>query len=198
MGGKLVWSFFKNVLGLPLYSNTLPECAPVWSTPLRHPLGAINTIGVCRPSSWGPGRLLLAWFGIFGLGPALALALRRKILEKLQSPGQPSGTAILLRFCLVYGIVSILLTPLLGASGDRLVEYGWPFYFVVLPWFLAAFSAPLRATWVLPSVLSLHLVTCWMAWYAFRLQAPSVLLPGLAALGLNVFGYILVKRNVHS
>src|SRR6202034_1192140 len=28
--GKLVWSFFKNVLGLPLWSNTLPECSPVW------------------------------------------------------------------------------------------------------------------------------------------------------------------------
>ena len=30
------------------------------------------------------------------------------------------------------------MTPVLGASADRLVEYGWPFYFVVLPWFLSA------------------------------------------------------------
>src|ERR1700722_553628 len=26
--GKLMWSFFKNFLGLPLWSNTLPECQP--------------------------------------------------------------------------------------------------------------------------------------------------------------------------
>jgi hypothetical protein len=194
MGGKLVWSFFKNVLGLPLYSNTLPECAPIWTTSLRHPLGSISTIGVCRPSSWGPGRLLLAWFGIFGIGPALALAFGRKIISQFKFSDLPDGTAILLRFCLVYGVASILITPLLGASGDRLVEYGWPFYFVVLPWFLVAQHIHLRATWVLP----LHLATCWMAWYAFRLQAPSVLLPGLTALALNGFGYILVKRDVRS
>jgi hypothetical protein len=82
---------------------------------------------------------------------------------------------------------------LLGASGDRLAEYGWPFYFVVLPWFLALLSH-LRAVWVLP----LHLITCWLAWFAFRSQSPSFLLPGLAVLALNVFGYIFVKRETHS
>ena len=71
--GKLFWSFFKNVLGLPLWSNTLPECNPTWVTALPRPLGAIRAIGVCQPDRWGPGRLLLAWFGIFGIGPALAV-----------------------------------------------------------------------------------------------------------------------------
>ena len=77
--GKLVWSFFKNVLGLPPWSNTLPECTPVWvkAIPPGYHLGAIRAIGVCRPSSWGPTRLLLAWFGDFGIGPALALAVWR-------------------------------------------------------------------------------------------------------------------------
>ena len=28
--GKFFWSFFKNFLGLPLWSNTLPECSPIW------------------------------------------------------------------------------------------------------------------------------------------------------------------------
>ena len=80
--GKLFWSFFKNVLGLPLWSNTLPECTPIWVTaiPPGHHLGAIRAVGLCQPSLWGPARLLLAWFGIFGIGPALALAVWRKMM----------------------------------------------------------------------------------------------------------------------
>jgi hypothetical protein len=74
------------------------------------------------------------------------------------------------------------------------VEYGWPFYFVLLPWFLIAPHVSMRATWLLP----LHLVTCWLAWWSFRQQAPSVLLPGLAVLALNAVGYILMKRNAHT
>src|SRR5271156_5914880 len=64
--GKLFWSFFKNVLGLPLWSNTLPECSPIWTKTLPggHHLGAIREVGFCEPSLWGPARLLVAWFGI--------------------------------------------------------------------------------------------------------------------------------------
>ena len=135
--GKLIWSFFKNVLGLPLWSNTLPECSPIWmkAIPPGWHFGAIRSIGLCQPSLWGPTRLLLAWFGVFGIGPALALTLGRKLLSP--SRELPPGGAMVFRFCLLYGLISILMTPLLGASADRLVEYGWPFYFVLLPWFLS-------------------------------------------------------------
>jgi hypothetical protein len=194
--GKLFWSFFKNVLGLPLWSNTLPECSPVWVTALPHRLGAIQQIGVCRPSLWGPGRLLLAWFGIFGIGPALAAVLWRKMVPLLtgrgQDPDLTPGMIIVFRFCAVYGVVSILMAPLLGASADRLVEYGWPFYFGVLPWFIVA-SYDLRgrrSAWI----LLLHLLTCWVAWFGFRMQTPSFLLAGLAVLAMNGVGYALLRR----
>ncbi len=195
--GKLFWSFFKNLLGLPLWSNTLPECSPVWVTALPHPLGAIRQVGVCRPDLWGPGRLLLAWFGIFGIGPALALVLWRRMVAALSGRERdlelPPGMVIVFRFGIVYGVISILMTPLLGASADRLVEYGWPFYFVVLPWFLFA-SYDLRG---LRSgcVLLLHLLTCWVAWFGFRQQTPSFLLAGLAVLALNGLGYALLRRS---
>ena len=58
IGGKLIWSFFKNVLGLPLYSNTLPECNPVWVHTLRHPLGAIRTVGFMPAFAVGAGTLI--------------------------------------------------------------------------------------------------------------------------------------------
>jgi hypothetical protein len=195
--GKLFWSFFKNVLGLPLWSNTLPECSPTWVTALPRPLGAIRSIGVCQPSLWGPGRLLLAWFGIFGIGPALAAVLWRRMVPVLSGQGRnlelTPGMVIVFRFCILYGIISILMTPLLGASADRLVEYGWPFYFVVLPWFIVA-SCDLRGI-RLAWILLLHLLTCWLAWFGFRQQSPGFLLAGLAVLALNGVGYLLFRRS---
>jgi hypothetical protein len=183
--GKLVWSFFKNVLGLPLWSNTLPECSPIWLSPLPYHLGAIRSVGLCRPSLWGPARLLLAWFGIFGIGPALLLALRRKIVSRL--PGAP----IVIRFCTLYGVICILMAPLLGASADRLVEYGWPLYFVVLPWLL--FSAGERFRPRSGWIVVLHLFTCWLAWFGFRQQETAgYLLAGLAVLALNGVTYFFI------
>jgi hypothetical protein len=195
--GKLFWSFFKNVLGLPLWSNTLPECSPVWVAALPHSLGAIREVGVCQPSAWGPGRLLLAWFGIFGIGPALAGVLWRRMVPLLSGqghdPGLTPGMIIVFRLCAVYGVISILMAPLLGASADRLVEYGWPFYFGVLPWFIVASYdlRGLRSAWI----LLLHLLTCWVAWFGFRLQTPSFLLAGLAVLAMNGVGYALLRRS---
>jgi hypothetical protein len=194
MLGKFVWSFFKNVLGLPLWSNTLPECDPVWIKALPRPVGGIQQVGFCRPSLWGPGRLLLAWFGIFGIGPALAAVLWRKLISPAGHSSQDSpGRAIVLRFCLVYGIISILLTPLLGASADRLIGYGWPFYLVALPWFLLGSYelSGLRAA----GMLALHLAACWLAWFAFRQQNAGFLVPGLAVVALNGIGYALLRRD---
>jgi hypothetical protein len=192
--GKLIWSFFKNVLGLPLWTNTLPECSPVWAKaiPRGSHFGAIRSIGLCQPSLWGPTRLLLAWFGIFGIGPALALVLGRKLLSP--SRELAPGRAMVFRFCLAYGLISILMTPLLGASVDRLVEYGWPFYFVLLPWFLST-SYELRGLRS-SGLLLLHLLTCWLAWFAFREQPRSYLPAALAVLILNALAYVVLRRSL--
>jgi hypothetical protein len=193
--GKFFWSFFKNVLGFPLWSNTLPECSPIWRTvlPGGHHLGAIQEVGFCEPSVWGPARLLMAWFGIFGIGPSLAFVLWRKLISPASATDQRlPGQLIVFRFCVLYGVISILMTPLLGASADRLVEYGWPFYFVAVPWF-AASSYDLRGIRTSAMVL-LHLGTCWLAWFGFRERTPSYLFTGLAVLAINCVSYAVFKR----
>ncbi len=84
------------------------------------------------------------------------------------------------------------LAPLLGASVDRLVDYGWPFYFVLLPWFIVA-SRTLpdrRSAWI----LLLHLLACWMAWLGFWHHGVGDLSAALAVLVLNGLGYALVRR----
>jgi hypothetical protein len=189
--GKFIWSFFKNVLGMPLWSNTLEECSPIWvkTLPPGSHFGAIRSIGLCQPSLWGPSRLLLAWFGVFGIGPALALALWRKLIAPAHE--LTLGRAMVFRFCLVYGVISLLMAPLLGASADRLVEYGWPFYFVLLPWFLSK-SYDLRG--LRPSgLLLLHLLTCWLAWFAFRQQPRTYLPAALVVLSLNALAYAVFR-----
>jgi hypothetical protein len=222
IAGKLVWNFFRNVIGVPLWSNTLPECSPIWVTALPHGyhLGAVRLIGLCQPSVWGPARVILSWFGIFGIGPALTLALWRRVVSpaalsgrlwrrressteqqgsaatgQAHLRGEPrfsTGSVIVFRFCFVYGLISLLLAPLLGASADRLVEYGWPFYFVFLPWFIVA-SHALRGV-AAALVLLLHLLTCWLAWFGFQQYAAGYLFTGLAVLILNLLGYLLVRR----
>jgi hypothetical protein len=192
IAGKFIWSFSKNVLGLPLWSNTLPECSPIWvkALPSGYHFGAIQSVGLCQPALWGPTRLILAWFGIFGIGPALALIQWRKVISP--APDLSSGQAIVFRFCLIYGLISILLTPLLGASVDRLVAYGWPFYFVLLPWVLST-SYELRG--LRPAgLLLLHLLTCWLAWLGFREQPSSYLWFAVSVLALNGVALVLMRR----
>jgi hypothetical protein len=192
--GKMVWSFCKNVIGVPLWSNTLPECQPVQfrALPAWLHLGAIREIGFCSPSSWGPSRTLLAWFGVFGIGPAVAWMAWRLRAWRNAGKDRLPGESVVLRFCIVYGLISILMTPLLGASGDRLVEYGWPFYFVALPWLaLNAWSLQGRRA---QGLVILHLVTCWLAWWAFRQMTATYVWPGLTVLALNLAAYGTLRR----
>jgi hypothetical protein len=210
--GKIGWSFFHNILGLPLWSNTLAECKnPVWvaSLPYGYHFGAVRMIGLCQPSAWGPARVLLSWFGIFGIGPALVIAFFRPLLAFARASGAsfPSrgsqgsvtdGLMIAYRFSVIYGLISLLLAPLLGASTDRLVEYAWPLFFVALPVYLAVHPRVVRgigrsrAGWL----LALHLAVCWMAWLAFRNQStPGYIYAGFAAFVLNIVAYALIKPS---
>jgi hypothetical protein len=85
--GKLFWNFFKNVLGLPCGAIRCRSAAHLGHGPAaRLPSRRHSTyrsvpalpLGTCTP--------LLAWFGIFGIGPALALALWRRMVSPAPSP----------------------------------------------------------------------------------------------------------------
>jgi hypothetical protein len=200
--GKMLWSFPRNLLGLPLWTNTLPICTPLWSAAVPHSLhlGSVQYVGLCHPSLWGPMRVLLGWFGIFGIGPAIAILYWRSLMTRAalssKSRGHGPGSAIVFRFSVIYGVISLLLAPVLGASTDRLVEYAWPFYFVALPWAIAADPSLLqvRRRWLLVA----HLFTCWIAWNAFRVRTPGshlTLETGLAALAVNIAVYLFIRRS---
>jgi len=65
--------------------------------------------------------------GAFGVLPLLLyIALRQGRFEGARSD-------LLMRFCLLYGLISFAIGPLLGASVYRLVLQGWPAFLVALP-----------------------------------------------------------------
>jgi hypothetical protein len=208
--GKVLWSLPRNTIGLALWTNTLPFCSsPRWVTTVPDwlPLGRIHQIGVCGLSPWGPSRAFLAWLGIFGTGPGVAMALRRGLFSsgflsdaqwmkcRQNGPSFCEGTAIAYRFSVLYGIVSFLLAPALGASVDRLVAYGWPFFFIALLWFLAAHPSTVRAH--APWILLLHVMASWIAWFGFIRQSTSgYCVAALIALLLNAGAYFLIDRSL--
>jgi hypothetical protein len=208
--GKVLWSLPRNTIGLGLWTNTLSVCSSpklVTTIPAWLSLGKIHQVGVCGLSAWGPARAFLAWLGIFGAGPGVAFAVRRALLSpgllsewRWLKPGEAKrgdceGTAIAYRFSVLYGGGSFLLAPALGASVDRLVAYGWPFFFIALSWVLSVHFATVRihAAWI----LLLHIAASWIAWFGFRTYStPGYCVAAVLALLLNAGAYFLVDRSV--
>ena len=148
-----------------------------------------------RPSG-DQARLLLAWFGIFGIGPALAVALWRKMVppSPVRADKLTPGMVIVFRFCIVYGVISILMTPLLGRQ-CRPPGRVWVAVLLCRAAlvYLPVLRSPRHPSW--PGLLLLHLLTCWLAWFGFRQQTPGFLFAGLVVLALNGVGYALFRRS---
>ena len=91
--------------------------------------------------------------GIFGLLPVLLAFLWRKGRTSWKSE------SALMRFCLLYGTLSFLISPLIGIALSRTFAYAWPLFAVYLP-SAAARGFTLRRT---PAVLfiALHLGVTW-------------------------------------
>ncbi len=158
---KMPWAFVRNFLGLTPWSNVYPypECTvPRWQIPLH--LGRIQAIGIC---GFHPDRLLrLIFFALasFGLFPLLLLAVRHL---RRPVPTAPSRAQILLRFTLLYGLLSFAIAGLLGESFQRLFAYSWPAFLIALPILLSRASATFISNRAAIAFLTLHLLLSWLA-----------------------------------
>ena len=114
-------------LGLVPWSNVYPMLCgtPAWQHAVH--LGAVRSVGFCTWNSEGPFETFGGLLTIFGALPVLLFAL---LLARRVAPGPSS---LLLRFCLLYGTVSLLLAPALGTWYVRLFGYAWPLLLVALP-----------------------------------------------------------------
>lgn len=126
MMAKVPWNFSNNVLGLVPWSNVNSEFCSVPRWTMQVHLGRVHAIGICGFSLVGWSKVTRVISSNFGLLPLLLCFVwwrSRKL------PVQN----VLLRFCLLYGIASLVLAPELGTWFNRLIGYSWPIFFVALP-----------------------------------------------------------------
>jgi hypothetical protein len=183
MLAKIPWNFLRNVLGVLPWSDANTELCkvPVWSFPLH--FGPVHTLGVCGFSIHQQLVALDVTLGNFGLLPMLVLWLWWR-------GRRGSKRSLLLRFTLLYGAVSFLLAPVIGAGFLHLVGYAWPLFLVALPQLFAPFQSVSRANRRAAAgvgFFGVHLAVCGAAfWTAF--------LPGIELKSaLWMAGFLLLR-----
>jgi hypothetical protein len=131
MFAKLPWNFLRNVVGVMPWSDANPELCkvPVWSFPFH--LGPVHALGVCGFSFMQQLLALEGTLTNFGLLPLLTVVVWWRTGGLRSRRGQRRSA--LLRFALLYGGVSFVLAPLLGAGFVHLMQYAWPLFLVGLP-----------------------------------------------------------------
>jgi hypothetical protein len=182
MLAKIPWNFMRNVLGVLPWSDANTDLCkvPVWSFPFH--LGPVHALGVCGVSFQQQLVAIDVTLGNFGLLPMLLVWLWWR---GRRGPKR----SLLLRFTLLYGAVSFLLAPIIGAGFLHLVGYAWPLFLVATPLLFAAFktaSGADRRVWASAGFFVVHLAVCGAAfWAAF--------LPGIGVkLALWVVGFLLL------
>lgn len=194
MAGKVPWNFASNVLAMgPWMSGFNGFCAtPRWTLnlPSGFEIGGSNILGLC---GWQPAwhaRLVLLALCSFGLLPLLTMFLacyHRRLLW---------GQDLFRRFCVVYGVISFLMAPLLGRSMERLFLYSWPLFLLITPVVAASAFRGKRIPWKL--LLALHIATAWLDLLLFDSREQSTLFRAWGLLAIvvetNLLAWILLRR----
>jgi hypothetical protein len=94
----------------------------------------------------------------------------------------------------IYGAITFLMTPVLGASLVRLFDYGWPLFLVYLPVMMLRVWRSWPG-WVVCVLLSLHLVTAWMEFARVFVVHFSLGAELAVLVGCNVVGAWLLLRT---
>lgn len=173
---KLPWNLLKNFFGIDLWANVYRSCeVPRWQMPLH--LGPLTAIGVCRFGWRYPVWLAFEAMAIFGLLPLLLVKLRR-----VRMPSGDGREQVLLRFCVIYGVISFCMAGLLGEAFGRLFGYSWPLFLVALPVLLGVSGANFRSGRAAVVFLLLHLSLTWLN---VQLHQPLLVVPALVLYGLG-------------
>ncbi len=173
---KMPWNLLKNFFGIVPWANVYRSCeVPRWQMPLH--LGPLTAVGVCRFGWRYPVWLLFQAMAVFGLLPLLLVKLRR-----VRMPASESRDEVLLRFCVIYGVISFVMAGLLGEAFGRLFGYSWPLFLVALPMLLGESGANFKSMRAAILFLLLHLSLTWLN---AQLHQPLLVVPALVLYGLG-------------
>jgi len=182
MMAKMPWNFVRNVMGMGLWANVTPDCGvPRWQMAVH--FGSVTGIGICRFYPMVVEETFGLAMATFGLLPVMVWMLRRQ----MRRTGDRED--LMLRFALVYGVISYLMAPLLGESFLRLYGYSWPLFLIAMPLLLGASGANFTSVQAALAFLGLHLFLTWSIVWAF----PSPLFP--VAVACWILGWLLLRRT---
>jgi hypothetical protein len=183
---KVPFNFLQNIMGIRLWSNTyIPMHGdhPIvrWALPswVRAHSGAITDIGINDLSPRFPANCLSAVLCGFGVlltilakeicgnaraeAPTTAGPWRRCRAVGRGFSGVLAGQPLALRVAGVYGIVTLLIVPLLGSAVLRYVFYAWPaFWLLSAKLFQRDYLRALQNRWHLAALLIVHLALVWL------------------------------------
>jgi|GEM_PF-1558849 len=204
MLAKLPWNFLRNVLGVQPWSDANTDLCrvPAWSLPVHldalH-MGSVHALGVCGVSFSQQAVELQVLLMRFGLLPLLAAALlwrasrgwggRADAQQVASRQGYVALSALqlrdpLLRFAVLYGGLSLLLAPLVGAGFVHLFGYAWPLFLVAAPRLMVTAPRPY------PAAAPLGLVSAGRSRHAIDAE----LGPAMGFLGLHLALYPLALQ----
>jgi hypothetical protein len=159
MIGKIPWNLSRNVFGVTLWTNTMPLLRPihVWNVPRWMHTGGIHQMGYSAFDSIYPLVTSVRVLTSFGLGVCAVICLLWRIPLRQLLPREEPYLCI----AAIYGAVTFLLAPMLGASLPRLCDYGWPLFLLYLPAVMPRVwrNWPVRTIVIL---VGLHLITAWI------------------------------------
>jgi hypothetical protein len=178
---KMPYNFAANLLGVTLWTNTLQKCTPAWHRHVTH-MGAISEVGVCQFHPLQPVVVLSGWGCEFGLVGVAALLLIARWRELRHQP-------LYLRFCVVYGVVGLLLAPVLGSATDRLISYSWPLFLIAVPMLMQK-RADATRTFYVPAAFAT--AASAMFFFGETHRSIALLLTGLA---MALVSFLLLRRS---
>jgi hypothetical protein len=167
---KIPFNFFQNVFGVKIWLNTFVKAEPplfIVELPKWLPLGSVSAVGLCPWLPIFPLTTLFLLLTSFGIGPLL---LRRGLWKfRRLIPRQISPLLLLL---LAYGLVSFLITPVLGSSLARYIGYGWPAFWLAVPALVVKYyDLPNKAALRL---VVLHILVSWIPFAIYSMNSGSV------------------------
>jgi hypothetical protein len=180
---KAPYNFIKNILGIRIWTNTLTHTQGdhpfvKWSLPARFHMGQITEVGISAIWLAYPAQWVLSVITTFG---AALTVLVHASVNAGRCAAAPAGASwpvclyrglnslirqqpVWMQIAAVYGIVSLVIVPLLGADIPRYAYYAWPALWLLAPSLLAR---RYDLTWdanrtTIASLLFAHLALCWM------------------------------------
>jgi hypothetical protein len=167
---KIPFNFFQNVFGVKIWLNTFVKVEPPLFTvelPKWLHLGSVSAVGLCPWLPIFPLTTLFLFLTSFGVAPLLLWDSLSKFRRRIFAEMPPW-----LLLLVTYGLISFLITPLLGSSLSRYIGYGWPAFWLAVPALVAKYYLLPKNTML--RLILLHILASWIPFAIYSMNTGSV------------------------